>query len=110
MLSGALSLCAALASAQYGAAGLTKSVILPAFNPAARTCTSPPPASLLLNPPQYATVKALTDAAINRRLGGRANVVLLTLDSMQFLAPRFEARCDGLRALPGVTIVADIAL
>ena len=68
--------------------------------------------TLLLNAPQYATGKALTDAAIdhiNAKLGGKANVVLLTQDSMQFLTPRFEAMRDGLRALPGVTIVADIA-
>lgn len=72
----------------------------------------PPPATLLLNAPQYATGKALTDAAIHHiitKLGGKANVVLLTQDSMQFLTPRFEAMRDGLRALPGVTIVADIA-
>ena len=72
----------------------------------------PPPATLLLNAPQYATGKALTDAAIkhiNRELGGKANVVLLTQDTMEFLAPRFEAMRDGLSKLPGVTIVADIA-
>jgi ribose transport system substrate-binding protein len=72
----------------------------------------PPPATLLLNAPQYATGKALTDAAtahINNELGGKANVVLLTQDSMQYLAPRFEAMRDGLNALPGVTIIADIA-
>ena len=72
----------------------------------------PPPATLLLNAPQYATGKALTDSAIayiNAKLGGKANVVLLTQDSMEFLAPRFEAMRDGLNNLPGVTIVADIA-
>ena len=72
----------------------------------------PPPATLLLNAPQYATGKALTDAAIfhiEARLGGKANVVLLTQDTMEFLTPRFEAMRDGLNALPGVTIVADIA-
>ena len=72
----------------------------------------PPPATLLLNAPQYATGKALTDAAIdhiNSKLGGRASVVLLTQDTMQFLTPRFEAMRDGLGKLPGVTIVADIA-
>ncbi|MEO8241581.1 MAG: sugar ABC transporter substrate-binding protein [bacterium] len=72
----------------------------------------PPPATLLLNAPQYATGKALTDKAvsyINAELGGKANVVLLTQDSMQFLTPRFEAMRDGLSKLPGVTIVADIA-
>src|SRR6195952_3775609 len=72
----------------------------------------PPPATLLLNAPQYATGQALTDAAIehiNGKLGGKANVVLLTQDTMQFLTPRFEAMRDGLSKLPGVTIVADIA-
>jgi len=72
----------------------------------------PPPATLLLNAPQYATGKALTDVAIayiNSKLGGKATVVLLTQDSMQYLTPRFAAMRDGLNALPGVTIVADIA-
>ncbi|MDB5614228.1 MAG: hypothetical protein JWQ22_1881 [Devosia sp.] len=72
----------------------------------------PPPATLLLNAPQYATGKALTDAAIahiNAKLGGTAHVVLLTQDTMEFLTPRFEAMRDGLNALSGVTIVADIA-
>lgn len=72
----------------------------------------PPPATLILNAPQYATGKALTNAAIahiNSKLGGKANVVLLTQDTMQFLTPRFEAMRDGLSKVPGVTIVADIA-
>jgi ribose transport system substrate-binding protein len=72
----------------------------------------PPPATLLLNAPQYATGKALTDVAvdyINSHLGGKAKVVLLTQDTMQYLAPRFVAMRDGLSQLPGVTIVADIA-
>ena len=71
----------------------------------------PPPATSLLNAPQYATGKALTDAAvayIKDHLGGKANVVLLTQDQIEFLAPRFAAMRDGLKALPGVTIVADI--
>ena len=72
----------------------------------------PPPATLLLNAPQYATGKALTDAAIahiKTKLGGKATVVLLTQDTMQYLSPRFEAMRQGLDELPGVTIVADIA-
>ena len=72
----------------------------------------PPPATLILNAPQYATGKVLTDAAIahiNAKLGGKANVVLLTQDTMQFLTPRFDAMRDGLSNLPGVTIVADIS-
>lgn len=71
----------------------------------------PPPATSLLNAPQYATGKALTDAAIayiNDKLGGKANVVLLTQDQIEFLAPRFAAMRDGLKTLPGVTIVADV--
>ena len=71
----------------------------------------PPPATSLLNAPQYATGKALADAAvayINDKLGGKANVVLLTQDSIEFLAPRFAAHARRLQGLPGVTIVADI--
>jgi ribose transport system substrate-binding protein len=72
----------------------------------------PPPATLLLNAPQYATGKVLTDAAIayiNAKLGGKANVVLLTQDSTQYLSPRFKAMRDGLIDLPGINIVADIS-
>jgi len=35
--------------------------------------------------------------------------VLLTHDSLQFLAPRFVAMRDSLKDIPGVTIVADIS-
>jgi len=72
----------------------------------------PPPATLLLNAPQYETGKVLADAAIayiQTKLGGRAKVVLLTQDTMQYLAPRFEAMRDELSKLPGITVVADIA-
>ena len=72
----------------------------------------PPPATTVLNAPQYLTGKVLAEAAaqyIRARLGGKAKVVLLTHDSLQFLAPRFTAMRDTLRALPGVTIVADIS-
>lgn len=72
----------------------------------------PPPATSLLNAPQYLTGKVLADAAatyIRTRLGGKAKVVLLTHDSLQFLAPRFTAMRDTLNALPGVIIVADIS-
>ena len=71
-----------------------------------------PPATTVLNAPQYLTGKVLADSAahyIRTRLGGKAKVVLLTHDSLQFLAPRFTAMRDTLRALPGVTIVADIS-
>lgn len=72
----------------------------------------PPPAVSLLNAPQYLTGKVLGDAAVSYirgKLGGKAKVVLLTHDSLQFLAPRFTAMRDALRAVPGVTIVADIS-
>ena len=72
----------------------------------------PPPATTILNAPQYQTGKVLAQAAaahIRTRLGGKAKVVLLTHDNLQFLAPRFTAIRDTLRKLPGVTIVADIS-
>jgi ribose transport system substrate-binding protein len=72
----------------------------------------PPPAITLLNAPQYLTGKVLGDAAaayIKGKLGGKAKVVLLTHDSLQFLAPRFVAIRDSLKDIPGVTIVADIS-
>lgn len=72
----------------------------------------PPPATSLLNAPQYLTGKALGDNAaayIRTRLGGKAKVVLLTHDSLQFLAPRFTAMRDALKDMPGVAIVADIS-
>jgi len=72
----------------------------------------PPPAITLLNAPQYLTGKALGDAAaayIRTHLRGKAKVVLLTHDSLQFLAPRFVAMRDSLKDMPDVTIVADIS-
>jgi ribose transport system substrate-binding protein len=72
----------------------------------------PPPATTLLNAPQYLTGKVLGDAAaayIKARLGGKAKVVLLTHDKLQFVAPRFVAMRDSLKDIPGVTIVADIS-
>lgn len=55
----------------------------------------PPPATSLLNAPQYLTGKTLGDAAaayIKEKLGGKANVVLLTHDSPNFW-PRASSRC-----------------
>ena len=72
----------------------------------------PPPATTILNAPQYQTGKVLAEAAatyIRTHLGGQAKVVLLTHDNLQFLAPRFAAMRDTFRRLPGVTIVADIS-
>ena len=71
----------------------------------------PPPATSLLNAPQYLTGKVLGDTAaeyIRVKLGGKARVVLLTHDSLQFLAPRFTAMRDSLRDIGGVEIIADI--
>jgi ribose transport system substrate-binding protein len=72
----------------------------------------PPPATTILNAAQYETGKRLGEAAatyIRDALGGKANVALLTQDTMQFLAPRFTAIRDVLATLPGVTVVADIS-
>lgn len=72
----------------------------------------PPPAVTILNAPQYQAGEILARAAadyIETKLGGTARVVLLTHDSLQFLAPRFRAMRDVLGELPGVTIVADIS-
>ncbi len=72
----------------------------------------PPPAITLLNAPQYLTGKALGDAAaayIREKLAGKAKVVLLTHDSLQFLSPRFTAMRDSLKDMPDVEIVADIS-
>ena len=72
----------------------------------------PPPATSILNAPQYLTGKVLAEEAaefIQKRLAGTARVVLLTHDSLQFLAPRFTAMRDVFRKMPGVAIVADIS-
>jgi ribose transport system substrate-binding protein len=72
----------------------------------------PPPATSLLNAPQYLTGKVLGDTAaayIRTKLRGKAKVVLLTHDSLQFLAPRFVAMRDSLKAVPGAEIVADLS-
>lgn len=72
----------------------------------------PPPATTILNAPQYLTGKVLGEAAavyIRNHLGGKADVVLLTHDSLQFLAPRFRAIRDALDILPDTNIVADIS-
>jgi ribose transport system substrate-binding protein len=72
----------------------------------------PPPATTILNAPQYETGKVLGAAAVNyieQKLSGQAKVVLLTHDSNQFLASRFVAMRDQLARLPGVRIVADIS-
>ena len=71
-----------------------------------------PPATSLLNAPQYLAGKTLATAAadhIRSVFDGRANVVLLTQDSIQFLTPRFAAMRDVLSTLPEVRIVADIS-
>jgi ribose transport system substrate-binding protein len=72
----------------------------------------PPPATSILNAPQYLTGKVLADEAaayIRTRLNGKAKVVLLTHDNLQFLAPRFMAMRDSLKSIPGAEIVADLS-
>ena len=72
----------------------------------------PPPATTILNAPQYLTGRVLGDEAaryIKTRLNGKARVVLLTHDSLQFLAARFTAMRDSLKEVPGAVIVADIS-
>lgn len=72
----------------------------------------PPPATTILNAPQYLTGKTLGDTAadyIVAHLNGKANVVLLTHDNLEFLAPRFTAIRDALAKVPGAVIVADIS-
>src|SRR4029077_19508362 len=63
----------------------------------------PPPATSLLNAPQYLTGKVLGDEAaayVTTHLKGKAKVVLLTHDSLQFLAPRFAAMRDAFKDMP----------
>ncbi len=72
----------------------------------------PPPATTILNAPQYEAGKVLGEAAaryIVEQLNGQAKVVLLTHDSNQFLARRFVAMRDALAKVPGASIVADIS-
>jgi ribose transport system substrate-binding protein len=72
----------------------------------------PPPATSLLNAPQYMTGRVLAEEAadfIRTRLGGKARIVLLTHDTLELLAPRFTAMRDVFRGMPGAVIVADIS-
>ncbi|MEO8630854.1 MAG: sugar ABC transporter substrate-binding protein [Betaproteobacteria bacterium] len=72
----------------------------------------PPPAISILNAPQYLTGKVLGDSAANyisTHFAGKANVVLLTHDSLEPLAQRFVAIRDSLSKLPDVNIIADIS-
>lgn len=72
----------------------------------------PPPAISILNAPQYLTGKVLGDSAaryIASTFRGKANVVLLTHDSLDALAQRFVAIRDSLANLPNVNIIADIS-
>ncbi len=71
-----------------------------------------PPAISILNAPQYRTGQVLAEAArsyIDKSLGGKARVVLLTHDSNQFLAQRFVAMRHVFAQMIGVTIIADIS-
>jgi ribose transport system substrate-binding protein len=103
---------AALVAAPIDAPSLTHSLQQVIWSGAYVGTVVPPPAISLLNAPQYLTGKVLGDKAaeyIKLKLGGNAKVVLLTHDSLQFLAPRFTAMRDSLRDVPGAVIVADIS-
>lgn len=72
----------------------------------------PPPATSILNAPQYLTGKVLGESAaryIAAQFRGKANVVLLTHDSLDALAQRFVGIRDALASLPNVNIIADIS-
>ncbi len=102
----------AVVAAPVDAPSLTKSLQQMIWSGAYVGTVVPPPATTLLNAPQYLTGKVLAEAAaayIRTKLGGKAKVVLLTHDSLQFLAPRFTAMRDTLKDMPGVVIVADIS-
>jgi ribose transport system substrate-binding protein len=102
----------ALVAAPVDPASLSRSLQQMIWDGAYVGTVVPPPAISLLNAPQYLTGKVLAEAAaayIRTRLGGKARVVLLTHDSLQFLAPRFTAMRDTLKDMPGVVIVADIS-
>jgi ribose transport system substrate-binding protein len=102
----------ALVAAPIDAPSLSRSLQQLIWSGAYVGTVVPPPAISLLNAPQYLTGKVLGDEAaryIKLKLRGNAKVVLLTHDSLQFLAPRFTAIRDSLRDLPGAVIVADIS-
>lgn len=102
----------AVVSAPVDAPSLARSLQEVIWSGAYVGAVVPPPATSILNAPQYLTGRVLGDAAasyIRTHLGGRAKVVLLTHDSLQFLAPRFAAMRDALKGMPGVAIVADIS-
>ena len=102
----------AIVAAPVDALGISSSLI-EAINHGAYVGTIvPPPAITILNAPQYLTGERLALAAsdyIVKEMNGKANVVLLTHDSLQFLSPRFKAMRDVLGKLPDVRVVADIS-
>jgi ribose transport system substrate-binding protein len=102
----------AVVSAPVDAPSLSKSLQELIWAGAYVGAVVPPPATSILNAPQYLTGKVIAEAAaayIKQHLKGKARVVLLTHDSLQFLSPRFAAMRDILQDMPGVTIVADIS-
>ncbi|MGE0424828.1 MAG: sugar ABC transporter substrate-binding protein [Reyranellaceae bacterium] len=102
----------ALVAAPVDAASLKRSLQQMIWSGAYVGTVVPPPAIELLNAPQYETGRVLGEAAaayIRDRLRGRANVVLLTHDSLPYLAARFVAIRHALKDMPGITVVADIS-
>lgn len=68
------------------------------------------PSTTQANVPQYKAGEALAkDAAeyIDAELGGQAKVVILNLDSVESIRPRYQAMRDVFGEMPGVQIVSD---
>jgi ribose transport system substrate-binding protein len=68
------------------------------------------PATSQANASQYEGGEVMGNLAkdyIESRLGGRANVVILNMDTIEAVRPRFQAIRDVLRTVPGAKIVAD---
>lgn len=61
--------------------------------------------------PQYEGGEVMGNLAkhhIEEKLGGKANVVILNLDSIEAVRPRFQAIRDVLKTVPGANVVADV--
>lgn len=69
------------------------------------------PSTTQVAAPQYEGGEVMGNLAadyINEEFGGNANVVILNLDSLEAVRPRFEAIRDVLGTVPGANIVADV--
>ncbi|NLT04993.1 MAG: sugar ABC transporter substrate-binding protein [Solirubrobacterales bacterium] len=69
------------------------------------------PSTTQVAAPQYEGGEVMGNLAkdyIEDELGGKANVVILNLDSLEAVRPRFQAVRDVLETVPGAKIVADV--